>query len=48
VPIINAGDGGHNHHQTLTVLATIRRDMAAGPSGGGACGDLKFCRTVLS
>ena len=50
VPIINAGDGGHNHPtQTLTDLMTIRRDK-----GGlsdftiGLCGDLKFGRTVHS
>ena len=50
VPIINAGDGGHNHPtQTLTDLLTIRREK-----GGlsdftiGLCGDLKFGRTVHS
>ena len=50
VPIINAGDGGHNHPtQTLTDLITIRREK-----GGlsdftiGLCGDLKFGRTVHS
>ena len=50
VPIINAGDGGHNHPtQTLTDLMTIRRekgrltDMVV-----GLCGDLKFGRTVHS
>ena len=50
VPIINAGDGGHNHPtQTLTDLMTIRREK-----GGldnftiGLCGDLKFGRTVHS
>ncbi|MBR4080931.1 MAG: aspartate carbamoyltransferase [Clostridia bacterium] len=50
VPIINAGDGGHNHPtQTLTDLMTIRRekdrltDMTV-----GLCGDLKFGRTVHS
>ena len=50
VPIINAGDGGHNHPtQTLTDLMTIRRE-----NGGlsdftiGLCGDLKFGRTVHS
>ncbi len=50
VPIINAGDGGHNHPtQTLTDLLTIKREK-----GGlsnltiGFCGDLKFGRTVHS
>ena len=50
VPVINAGDGGHNHPtQTLTDLLTIHREM-----GGfshltvGVCGDLKFGRTVHS
>lgn len=50
VPIINAGDGGHNHPtQTLTDLLTIRCEK-----GGfenltvGVCGDLKFGRTVHS
>ncbi len=50
VPIINAGDGGHNHPtQTLTDLLTIQREK-----GGfenltvGLCGDLKFGRTVHS
>ena len=50
VPIINAGDGGHNHPtQTLTDLLTIRREK--GKIGGftiGLCGDLKFGRTVHS
>lgn len=50
VPIINAGDGGHNHPtQTLTDLMTIRREK--GRLGGmtvGLCGDLKFGRTVHS
>lgn len=50
VPIINAGDGGHNHPtQTLTDLLTIRREM--GRLSGltiGLCGDLKFGRTVHS
>ncbi len=50
VPIINAGDGGHNHPtQTLTDLMTIRRHL--GGLGGhtiGLCGDLKFGRTVHS
>ena len=50
VPIINAGDGGHNHPtQTLADLLTISREK-----GGfdnltiGLCGDLKFGRTVHS
>ena len=50
VPIINAGDGGHNHPtQTLTDLLTIRRER--GSMKGftiGLCGDLKFGRTVHS
>lgn len=50
VPIINAGDGGHNHPtQTLTDLLTIR--TARGELGNatiGLCGDLKFGRTVHS
>ena len=50
IPVINAGDGGHNHPtQTLADLMTIRREK-----GGfenltvGLCGDLKFGRTVHS
>ncbi len=50
VPVINAGDGGHNHPtQTLADLLTIHREK-----GGfenltiGLCGDLKFGRTVHS
>ena len=50
VPVINAGDGGHNHPtQTLADLLTIYREQ-----GGfenltiGLCGDLKFGRTVHS
>jgi aspartate carbamoyltransferase catalytic subunit len=50
VPVINAGDGGHNHPtQTLADLLTIQREK-----GGfenltvGFCGDLKFGRTVHS
>ena len=50
IPVINAGDGGHNHPtQTLTDLLTIKREV-----GGfdnitvGFCGDLKFGRTVHS
>jgi len=50
IPVVNAGDGGHNHPtQTLTDLLTIHRekgrlqDMVI-----GVCGDLKFGRTVHS
>ena len=50
IPVINAGDGGHNHPtQTLADLLTIWREK-----GGfenltvGLCGDLKFGRTVHS
>lgn len=50
IPVINAGDGGHNHPtQTLADLLTINREK-----GGfnnltvGFCGDLKFGRTVHS
>ena len=50
IPVINAGDGGHNHPtQTLADLLTIQREK-----GGfdnltvGFCGDLKFGRTVHS
>ncbi|MBQ8151831.1 MAG: aspartate carbamoyltransferase [Firmicutes bacterium] len=50
VPVINAGDGGHNHPtQTLTDLLTINRTK--GHFDGltvGFCGDLKFGRTVHS
>ena len=50
VPIIKAGDGGHNHPtQTLTDLLTIKREK--GHFDGltiGFCGDLKFGRTVHS
>lgn len=50
VPVINAGDGGHNHPtQTLTDLLTIQREK--GHLDGltiGVCGDLKFGRTVHS
>ena len=50
VPIINAGDGGHNHPtQTLADLLTIRREK--GRLSGltvGLCGDLQFGRTVHS
>ena len=50
VPIINAGDGGHNHPtQTLTDLMTIRREKARLDNMViGLCGDLKFGRTVHS
>ena len=50
IPVINAGDGGHQHPtQTMTDLMTIRRrkgrlnDLTI-----GLCGDLKFGRTVHS
>lgn len=50
IPVINAGDGGHQHPtQTLTDLLTIR--SLKGRLGGftiGLCGDLKFGRTVHS
>ena len=50
VPIINAGDGGHNHPtQTLTDLMTIRREKGRlDRMTVGLCGDLKFGRTVHS
>ncbi len=50
VPIINAGDGGHNHPtQTLTDLLTIKREMGRFDNLTiGLCGDLKFGRTVHS
>lgn len=49
-PIINAGDGGHNHPtQTLTDLLTIRREKGRLSNlTVGFCGDLKFGRTVHS
>jgi aspartate carbamoyltransferase catalytic subunit len=49
-PIINAGDGGHNHPtQTLTDLLTIRREKGRLDNITiGFCGDLKFGRTVHS
>lgn len=49
-PIINAGDGGHNHPtQTLTDLLTIRREKGRLEDITiGFCGDLKFGRTVHS
>ena len=50
VPVINAGDGGHNHPtQTLTDLLTIHREMGRFENlTVGLCGDLKFGRTVHS
>ena len=50
VPIINAGDGGHNHPtQTLTDLLTIRRETGSLHNFTiGMCGDLKYGRTVHS
>ena len=50
VPIINAGDGGHNHPtQTLTDLLTIKRETGRlNNLNIGICGDLKFGRTVHS
>ena len=50
IPIINAGDGGHNHPtQTLTDLMTIRREKGRlDHLTIGMCGDLKFGRTVHS
>ena len=50
VPIINAGDGGHNHPtQTLTDLLTISREKGRlNNLTIGLCGDLKFGRTVHS
>ncbi|WP_373833930.1 aspartate carbamoyltransferase [Bacteroides heparinolyticus] len=50
VPIINAGDGGHNHPtQTLTDLLTIKREKGHLDNlTVGLCGDLKFGRTVHS
>lgn len=50
VPIINAGDGGHNHPtQTLTDLLTIQREKGRlNNLTIGFCGDLKFGRTVHS
>ncbi len=50
IPVINAGDGGHQHPtQTLTDMMTIR--ALKGRLSGftiGLCGDLKFGRTVHS
>lgn len=50
VPVINAGDGGHNHPtQTLTDLLTIHREKGHFDNlTVGLCGDLKFGRTVHS
>lgn len=50
VPIINAGDGGHNHPtQTLADLLTIKREKGSLDNFTiGFCGDLKFGRTVHS
>jgi len=50
VPVINAGDGGHNHPtQTLTDLLTIHREKGRFDNlTVGLCGDLKFGRTVHS
>ncbi len=50
IPVINAGDGGHNHPtQTLTDLLTIHREMGRLDNLViGCCGDLKFGRTVHS
>ena len=50
VPIINAGDGGHNHPtQTLTDLLTIKTEKGRlNDLTIGFCGDLKFGRTVHS
>ncbi len=50
IPVINAGDGGHQHPtQTLTDLCTIRALKGKlGDMNIGLCGDLKFGRTVHS
>lgn len=50
IPVINAGDGGHNHPtQTLADLLTIYREKGRlGELTVGFCGDLKFGRTVHS
>lgn len=50
VPVINAGDGGHQHPtQTLTDLMTIRMEKGTVENITiGLCGDLKFGRTVHS
>ena len=50
IPVINAGDGGHNHPtQTLADLLTISREMGRLSNLTiGLCGDLKYGRTVHS
>lgn len=50
IPVINAGDGGHNHPtQTLADLLTISREMGRlNNLTIGLCGDLKYGRTVHS
>ena len=50
IPVINAGDGGHNHPtQTLADLLTIKREKGRFDNlTVGFCGDLKFGRTVHS
>ena len=50
IPVINAGDGGHQHPtQTLTDLLTIKSLKGhLGDMTVGLCGDLKFGRTVHS
>ena len=50
IPVINAGDGGHNHPtQTLADLLTIHREKGRFDNlTVGLCGDLKFGRTVHS
>ena len=50
IPVINAGDGGHNHPtQTLADLLTISREMGrVNDLTIGLCGDLKYGRTVHS
>ena len=50
IPVINAGDGGHNHPtQTLADLLTISREKGRFDNlTVGLCGDLKFGRTVHS
>ena len=50
IPVINAGDGGHNHPtQTLADLLTINRELGRlDHLTIGLCGDLKYGRTVHS
>ena len=50
IPVVNAGDGGHNHPtQTLADLLTIRMEKGRFDNLTiGLCGDLKFGRTVHS